>query len=50
MTRGFDAFVVRADKDIKRALAGLRVFSETYQAGVDQPQPLFCRRAKAETT
>ncbi|MDS4015223.1 MAG: DUF934 domain-containing protein [Candidatus Accumulibacter sp.] len=47
---GFDAFVVRADKDIERALAGLRVFSETYQAGVDQPQPLFCRRAKAETT
>ncbi len=42
---GIDAFAVRADKDIEAALAGLRDFSETYQAAVDQPQPLFRRRA-----
>ena len=42
---GFDAYAVREDKDITRALAGLRVFSETYQAAADQPQPLFRRRA-----
>lgn len=42
---GIDTFAVRADKDIEAALAGLRDFSETYQAAVDQPQPLFRRRA-----
>lgn len=42
---GIDAYAVRADKDIEAALAGLRDFSETYQAAVDQPQPLFRRRA-----
>lgn len=42
---GIDAYAVRADKDIEQALAGLRDFSETYQAAVDQPQPLFRRRA-----
>lgn len=42
---GFDAFAVREDKDIEAALSGLNVFSETYQAAVDQPQPLFRRRA-----
>lgn len=42
---GIDAFAVRADKDIEAALAGLRDFSESYQAAVDQPQPLFRRRA-----
>ena len=41
---GFDAFALRADKDIAAALAGLTDFSETYQAGADQPQPLFRRR------
>jgi len=41
---GFDAYVVRADKDIEAALAGLKDFSESYQAAVDQPQPLFRRR------
>jgi uncharacterized protein (DUF934 family) len=38
---GIDAYALRADKDIEKALAGLSVFSETYQAAVDQPQPLF---------
>jgi uncharacterized protein (DUF934 family) len=46
---GFDAFALRPDKDIEQALAGLRVFSETYQAAVDQPQPLFLRRTGAAT-
>ena len=42
---GFDAFAVRQDKDIEAALAGLKAFSESYQSAVDQPQPLFRRRA-----
>ena len=42
---GFDAFAVRQDKDIEAALAGLNAFSESYQTAVDQPQPLFRRRA-----
>jgi uncharacterized protein (DUF934 family) len=41
---GIDAYAVRADKDIEQALAGLCAFSESYQAAVDQPQPLFRRR------
>lgn len=42
---GFDAYAVRPDKDIEAALAGLADFSESYQAAVDQPQPLFRRRS-----
>ena len=42
---GFDAYVVRADKNIEAALAGLSGFSETYQVAVDQPIPLFRRRS-----
>ncbi len=42
---GFDAYAIREDKDAEAALAGLSDFSETYQAGVDQPSPLFRRRA-----
>lgn len=41
---GIDAYAVRADKNIEAALAGLRDFSDSYQAAVDQPQPLFRRR------
>ena len=41
---GIDAFAVREDKNIEAALAGLNVFSDAYQAAVDQPQPLFRRR------
>ncbi|AZZ91797.1 DUF934 domain-containing protein [Hahella sp. KA22] len=41
---GFDAFAVRADRDAEKALAGLADFSVTYQASVDQPEPLFRRR------
>lgn len=41
---GIDAYALRPDKDIEKALAGLRVFSETYQAAADESQPLFRRR------
>jgi uncharacterized protein (DUF934 family) len=40
---GFDAFATRPDRSIHEALKGLTVFSETYQASVDQPAPLFRR-------
>ncbi len=40
---GFDAFATRQDRSIEDALKGLTVFSETYQASVDQPLPLFRR-------
>ena len=42
---GFDAFAVRADKDINAALAAFKDFSETYQAAVDNPLPLYRRRS-----
>jgi uncharacterized protein (DUF934 family) len=45
---GFDAFATRQDRSIVDALKGLSVFSETYQASVDQPLPLF-RRAPRGT-
>lgn len=43
---GFDAFAVRADRDIHDALKGLSDFSETYQASVDQKVPLFRRQTR----
>lgn len=42
---GFNAFAVRADKDIHEALKGLNDFNEVYQGATDQPLPLFRRRA-----
>ena len=45
---GFNAFVVRADKDIDDAVTALNDFSETYQASTDQPQPLFRRRVQLQ--
>lgn len=42
---GFDAFAVRPDRDPLAALEGLKDFSVTYQAGADDPRPLFRRRA-----
>ncbi|CAN7472793.1 DUF934 domain-containing protein [Trinickia sp. LjRoot230] len=42
---GFDAFAVRADKDIHDALRAFSEFSVQYQSAVDTPQPLFRRRA-----
>jgi uncharacterized protein (DUF934 family) len=47
---GIDAYALRADKDIEKALAGLAVFSETYQAAADQREPLFRRRHAMEST
>lgn len=43
---GFDAYSVRADRDVHDALKGLSDFSETYQASVDQKVPLFRRFAR----
>jgi uncharacterized protein (DUF934 family) len=43
---GFNAYAVRADRDIHDALKGLSDFSETYQASVDQKMPLFRRHAR----
>lgn len=42
---GFDEFSVREDKSAEDALAGLTDFAEVYQGAVDQPLPLFRRRA-----
>ncbi|KVE39350.1 DUF934 domain-containing protein [Burkholderia sp. TSV86] len=44
---GFDAFAVRADKDIRDALNAFGEFSQRYQGAVDNPSPLFRRRAGA---
>lgn len=40
---GFDAFAVRADKDIRDALKSLTDFSEPYQTAWDIKEPLFRR-------
>lgn len=42
---GFDAFAVRADRDLVDALHGLADFSDGYQATWRRPVPLFRRRA-----
>lgn len=44
---GFDAFAVRADKDIEDAIKSFGFYSVTYQAGIDEPEPLFRRRQPA---
>src|SRR5688572_319622 len=41
---GFDAFELRAGEDPHEALASLEDFSESYQASVARPLPLFRRR------
>ncbi|EJN09227.1 DUF934 domain-containing protein [Herbaspirillum sp. YR522] len=40
---GFDAFAVRADKNIHDAVKGLTDFSEKYQTSWDEKNPLFRR-------
>ena len=45
---GFDAFAVRADKNIHDAVKGLTDFSEKYQTSWDEKNPLF-RRVKRAT-
>ena len=47
---GFDAYDTRPDRSIEDALKGLTVFSETYQASVDQRVPLFRRHARPAPT
>ena len=42
---GFDAYVLRADKDINKAARCLNFFSQGYQAATDTDMPLFRRRA-----
>jgi uncharacterized protein (DUF934 family) len=42
---GFDAFALADGQDAARALSAFDDFSETYQSSVEQPQPLFRRRA-----
>ena len=41
---GFDAFALRSDQDPQTASDSLATFSDSYQAAVDQPIPLFRRR------
>jgi uncharacterized protein (DUF934 family) len=42
---GFDAFLLREGEDPVEALTGFEDFSESYQASVTKPLPLFRRRA-----
>lgn len=43
---GFDAFSVRADKDIHDALKSFSHYTVRYQGAVDDPVPLFRRRGQ----
>ena len=47
MRVGFDAYALRDDQDPLAAGAALRTFSASYQAGADQPLPLFRQRRAA---
>jgi uncharacterized protein (DUF934 family) len=42
---GFDAFLLREGEDPQEALTGFKDFSESYQASVTKPLPLFRRRS-----
>jgi len=42
---GFNSFMLGEGRDAEAALAAFDDFPEAYQAGVDQPIPLFRRRA-----
>jgi uncharacterized protein (DUF934 family) len=41
---GFDAYAVRADKDLNNALLAFGELTVRYQAAQDEPNPLFRRR------
>jgi uncharacterized protein (DUF934 family) len=41
---GINAFALRADQNLNKALAYFATISESYQAAADQPLPLFRRR------
>lgn len=47
---GFDAYAVRADKDIHDALRLLTTFSEPYQNSWEPPLPAFRRVARGQVT
>ncbi len=47
---GFDAYAVRADKDIHDALNAFTEFTVKYQGAVDNPSPLFRRRAAQQAS
>jgi len=47
---GFNAFAVRADRDVHDALKGLSDFTEPYQNSVDRKAPLFRRVARDGVT
>ncbi|WP_237056725.1 DUF934 domain-containing protein [Microbulbifer sediminum] len=42
---GFDAFAYEGEEDPAALLSSLRDFSDSYQAAVDESQPIFRRRA-----
>jgi|1185.fasta_scaffold586612_2 uncharacterized protein (DUF934 family) len=44
---GFDAFAIRADKDIEQALRSLKPFTDAYQGSWDNPVPAFRRHERA---
>jgi uncharacterized protein (DUF934 family) len=44
---GFDAFQLREGEDAIAALSAFKDFSVAYQGAIDQPLPLFRRRAEA---
>ena len=44
---GFDAYELKAGKDIQGALQAFGEFSESYQGAADDPRPLFQRRKRA---
>ena len=44
---GFDAFAVRADKDIRQAMRSLRPFTDAYQGSWDNAVPAFRRHERA---
>ena len=44
---GFDAYALRADKDINDALKAFTEFTVQYQGAFDEPSPLFRRRDAA---
>ena len=45
---GFDAYAVRADKNIEDALNGFGEISVRYQGAIDEPRPLFRRERATE--
>jgi uncharacterized protein (DUF934 family) len=46
---GFNAYALRADKDINDALKAFTEFTVQYQGAFDEPSPLFRRREAAAT-